>query len=185
MKLIGIIIVAIVVILAIAAISMYNSFVRLKNNCDEAYATMDVYLKKHFDLIPNLVEVVKGYATHERETLDSVTKARTAVMSSSTPEEKLANEAALSGTLKSLFAVSEAYPDLKANTNFMELQQQLESTEQDIANARKYYNAVVKQLNTKTEQFPSNIIANMFHFTKRPMYEVESEGERQNVQVSF
>ena len=146
---------------------------------------MDVYLKKRFDLIPNLVETVKAYAEHEKDTLDNVTKARTAVMDSATPEEKMANESALSGTLKSLFAVSENYPDLKANQNFLDMQEQLQKVEEDIANSRKYYNAVVKELNTKTEQFPTNIIASMFHFTKRPMFEVGGEEERQNVNVEF
>ena len=164
---------------------MYNGFIRLKNNCDEAFATMDVYLKKRYDLIPNLVETVKGYAAHEKETLERVVAARNMAQGASTPEEKAAGESMLQGTLKSLFAVAESYPDLKANQNFMDLQGQLKAVEEDIANSRKYYNAVVKQFNTKCEVFPSNLIAGIFHFEKKPMFEVEAQEERQNVKVSF
>lgn len=182
---IAIIILAIVVLIALWLIGGYNGFVKAKNNVEEAYSTMDVYLKKRFDLIPNLVETVKGYAKHEAGTLEKVTEARTAVMDSKTSEDKLANESVLSGTLRSLFAVAENYPELKANQNFLELQGQLETTENDIANARKYYNAVVKVLNTKCETFPSNLIASLFHFSKRPMFEVAAEEERENVAVEF
>lgn len=175
----------VIVVLVIVFIAMYNSFVRLRNNCEEAFATMDVYLKKRYDLIPNLVETVKGYASHEKETLEKVVAARNMAQSASTLEEKAAGENALQGTLKSLFAVAENYPDLKANENFMDLQNQLRFVEEDIANARKYYNAVVKQFNTKCEVFPSNLIAGIFHFTKRPMFEVDSAEERKNVKVSF
>lgn len=179
-----IIIAVITVILIVWLIGAYNGFVRLKNTVEEAFATMDVYMKKRFDLIPNLVETVKGYAAHEKETLMSVTQARTAVMNSATTEERLANENVLSGALKSLFAVSEAYPDLQANVNFMDLQKQLQKVEDDIANSRKYYNAVVRDYNIKREQFPSSIIAGMFHFEKKPMFEIP-ETERENVQVQF
>ena len=180
-----IIILILIAIIVVYFITGYNSFIKLKNNVEEAFATMDVYLKKRFDLIPNLVETVKGYAAHEAGTLEKVTSARTAVMNSATTEDKLANESILSGTLRSLFAVAENYPDLKANQNFLDLQGQLQQTEDEIANSRKYYNAVVKQLNTKCESFPSNIIASIFHFTKRPMFEVSAEEERENVNVSF
>ena len=179
------IIIAIVIVLVVIVIGMYNSFIKMKNNCDEAFATMDVYLKKRFDLIPNLVETVKGYASHEKETLEKVMAARNGVQSAATVEEKMAQENVLTGTLKSLFAVAEAYPDLKANTNFLDLQNQLQSVEEDIANSRKYYNAVVKQFNTKCEMFPSNIIASMFHFERKPMFEVDSAEERKNVEVKF
>ena len=179
------IILILIAIIVVYFITGYNSFIKLKNNVEEAFATMDVYLKKRFDLIPNLVETVKGYAAHEAGTLEKVTNARTAVMNSATTEDKLANESILSGTLRSLFAVAENYPDLKANQNFLDLQGQLQQTEDEIANSRKYYNAVVKQLNTKCESFPSNIIASIFHFTKRPMFEVSAEEERENVNVSF
>lgn len=179
------IIIAIIIVLAIAFVGMYNSFIKLKNSCEEAFSTMDVYMKKRFDLIPNLVETVKGYASHEKETLEKVMAARNGVQSAATVEEKMAQENVLTGTLKSLFAVAEAYPDLKANTNFLDLQNQLQSVEEDIANSRKYYNAVVKQFNTKCEMFPSNIIASIFHFEKKPMFEVDSAEERKNVEVKF
>lgn len=179
------IIIAIVIVLVVVFIGMYNSFIKLRNSCEEAYSTMDVYLKKRFDLIPNLVETVKGYAAHEKETLQNVIAARNNLQNASTPEEKLAGENALQGTLKTLFAVAEAYPDLKANTNFLDLQNQLKAVEEDIANSRKYYNAVVKQFNTKCEIFPSNIIASVFHFEKQPMFEVDSAEERKNVEVKF
>ena len=177
--------IGIIVVLIIIFVVMYNGFIRLKNNCDEAFATMDVYLKKRYDLIPNLVETVKGYAAHEKETLERVVAARNMAQGASTPEEKAAGESMLQGTLKSLFAVAESYPDLKANQNFMDLQGQLNAVEEDIANSRKYYNAVVKQFNTKCEVFPSNLIAGIFHFEKKPMFEVEAQEERQNVKVSF
>ena len=180
-----IVVIAIIVIVVLGLVGMYNSFVKLKNNVEEAFATMDVYLKKRFDLIPNLVQTVKGYATHESETLDKVVRARSMIQSSSSQEERLDNENLLSGTLRSLFAVSEAYPDLKANENFLDLSDQLKRVEEDIANSRKYYNAVVKMYNTKREVFPSNIIAGMFHFDKKPLYEVVSQEERENVKVEF
>ena len=179
------IIIAIIIVLAIAFVGMYNSFIKLKNSCEEAFSTMDVYMKKRFDLIPNLVETVKGYAAHEKKTLEKVMAARNGIQSAATVEEKMAQENVLTGTLKSLFAVAEAYPDLKANTNFLDLQNQLQSVEEDIANSRKYYNAVVKQFNTKCEMFPSNIIASMFHFERKPMFEVDSAEERKNVEVKF
>ena len=179
------IIIGIIIVLALIFVGMYNSFIKLKNSCDEASSTMDVYLKKRFDLIPNLVETVKGYAAHEKETLQNVIAARNNLQNASTTEEKLAGENALQGTLKTLFAVAEAYPDLKANTNFLDLQDQLKGVENDIANSRKYYNAVVKQFNTKCEMFPSNIIAGICHFEKKPMFEVDSAEERKNVEVKF
>ena len=180
-----IIILIVIAILVVYVITGYNRFIKARNNVEEAFSTMDVYLKKRFDLIPNLVETVKGYAAHEAGTLQKVTDARAAVMNSATTEDKLANESVLTGTLRSLFAVAENYPDLKANQNFLELQGQLQQTEDEIASERKYYNAVVKIFNTLCETFPSNIIANIFHFVRRPMFEVSAEEERQNVNVSF
>lgn len=179
-----IIIGVIIAVLVVAVIAMYNGFVKSSNDCEEAFSTMDVYLKKRFDLIPNLVETVKGYASHEKETLNAVTAARTAVGNSSSTAEKLANENVLSGTLRSLFAVAEAYPDLKANANFQELMGQLQKVEEDIANARKYYNAVVKKYNIKVQAFPSSIIASMFHYEKKPMFETDA-ASRENVKVDF
>lgn len=179
------IILGLIVIIGLWLILSRNSFVSIKNQVEEAFSTMDVYLKKRYDLIPNLVETVKGYASHESETFTKVTAARTAAMNSTSIDEKIANENALSGTLKSLFAVAEAYPQLQANTNFLDLQQQLKGLEDEIANSRKYYNAVVRTMNTKVESFPSNLIASMFGFKKQPFFEVGSAEERENVQVKF
>jgi LemA protein len=180
-----IILIVVVAIIAVWFIAGYNGFVKLKNNVEEGFSTMDVYLKKRYDLIPNLVETVKGYATHESGTLEKVIAARNMAQSATTVEDKLANENVLSGTLKSLFAIAEAYPDLKANTNFLDLQNQLKKIEEDIANSRKYYNAVVKTFNTKCESFPSLIIAKIFSFSKKPMFEVNDATERENVKVQF
>ncbi|MGL4607976.1 MAG: LemA family protein [Eubacteriaceae bacterium] len=185
MNLFFIVIVGAIVIVGLWLIFSRNAFVEIKNKVEEAFATMDVYLKKRYDLIPNLVETVKGYAKHESETLAQVTAARTAAMNATSIDEKIANENHLSSTLKSLFAVAEAYPDLKANTNFLELQTMLSQIEDEIANSRKYYNATVRTMNTKVEKFPSNIIANIFGFKKQPFFEVNSQEERQNVAVSF
>ena len=182
------IIVAVVVLLIIIVIAVcagtYNSFVKMRNTCEEAWATIDVYLKKRYDLIPNLVETVKGYAKHESGTLEKVIAARNAAMSADAPRDKIAAENALTGTLRSLFAVAEAYPQLQANTNFLDLQNQLKQIEAELANARKYYNATVRQINTKMETFPSNIIASMMHLKKFDYYEIEEE-ERQNVKVQY
>ena len=179
------IIAAVVVLIVLIFVVMYNGFVRANNDCEEAYSTMDVYMKKRYDLIPNLVETVKGYASHEKETLQKVIEARNFAQGATTVEDKIAGENALTGTLKSLFAISEAYPDLKANTNFLDLQNQLKSIEEDIANSRKYYNAVVKLYNNKCQVFPNNIIGQMFKFKLRQMFQVDSEEERRNVKVSF
>lgn len=176
---------AVLFILVIWVIGSYNGFVKLKNSIEEAFSTMDVYLKKRYDLIPNLVETVKGYASHEKETLERVMAARNMAASATTMEGRVEGENMLQGTLKSLFAVAEAYPDLKANTNFMELQGELRRMEDEIANSRKYYNAVVKSFNTKRELFPATIIAGLFHFEKKPLFEVAEAGERENVKVQF
>ncbi len=176
---------AILVVVALWLVSTYNSFVKLKVNAEEGYSTMDVYLKKRYDLIPNLVETVKGYAKHEKETLQNVIAARNSAMNATNVQEKAQAETELNKTLKTIFALSESYPDLKANQNFVSLQQQLQQMEQDIANARKYYNATVKMLNVKVQSFPSNFVANMFKFTKRDMFEVTDANERENVKVEF
>jgi len=183
-----IIVLGLLVIVGVGAIWVvmeYNGFIKLRNIIDESFSTMDVYLKKRYDLIPNLVETVKGYAAHEAGTLEKVVEARNMAQNSKTITEKAENESALSGTLKSLFAIAEAYPDLKANTNFMDLQSQLRKLEEDIANARKYYNGTVKEFNTKVETFPSNLIAGFFKFTRRVFFEVETVEERENVKVQF
>lgn len=176
---------AIIIVIALYVMSIYNSLVMLRNDTEEGFSTMDVYLKKRYDLIPNLVETVKGYAKHEKETLEKVIQARNMAMQATSVEEKAKTENALTGTLKSLFALSESYPDLKANNNFVDLQQQLKQIENDIANSRKYYNGVVKVFNNKIEVFPSNIIAGWFKFTRKPMFEVEDASERKNVKVEF
>jgi LemA protein len=185
MEYIGFILLGLVVVVALWVMGTYNSLITIRNKVEEAFSTMDVYLVKRYDLIPNLVETVKGYAKHERETLDAVIKARNAAQSSGTVEEKIANENVLAGTLGRLFALAEAYPDLKANSNFMDLQAQLKVLEEDVANARKYYNGAVRQYNTQIQVFPTNILANMFKFTKKPLFEVEEESQRKAVKVQF
>ncbi|MCU6765040.1 MULTISPECIES: LemA family protein [Blautia] len=180
-----IIVLAIVVLLVLWLVSSYNGFVRLRNKSEEAFSAMDVSLKKRYDLIPNFVETVKGYAKHEQDTLQAVINARNMAMNANSPEQKIANDNALSGTLKSLFALTESYPDLKANQNFLSLQNQLSRIEEEIAGSRRYYNGVVNKYNTKTEMFPGNILASLFGFKRKPLYEVNSDAERENVKVSF
>ncbi|MDX8416498.1 MAG: LemA family protein [Absicoccus sp.] len=177
-----IIILIIVVLIVLIAISAYNKLIRMRNKVDESYATMDVYLKKRFDLIPNLVATVKGYAKHEADTLEKVIAQRGSAHGT---HEILDSERAIGGAIRNLFAVAESYPDLKANQNFMDLQGQLKKVEEDIANARKYYNAVVREYNDAIMTIPTNIIASLFHFEKRQMFEVDNENERQNVKVEF
>ncbi len=179
------VVLAVIIVGVIWVISAYNGFVRLRNMVEEAFATMDVYLKKRYDLIPNLVETVKGYAKHEAGTLEKVVQARNIAADAKTIEGKIQGENMLRSTLKSLFAIAEAYPDLKANTNFLDLQSQLQRIEDEIANSRKYYNAIVKEFNIKTETFPNNIIAGMFRFTRQTMFEVNDETEREAVKVQF
>ncbi|MFB0919434.1 MAG: LemA family protein [Oscillospiraceae bacterium] len=176
--------IGVIAIILLWVVSAYNGLVKLRNMVREAFSTMDVYMKKRYDLIPNLVETVKGYASHEAGTLEKVIQARNAAASATTVEGKIEGENALAGTLKSLFALAEAYPDLKANTNFMDLQRQLQAVEGDIANSRKYYNAVVRDYNTKIETFPSVIVASMFGFKQETMFEINS-AERENVKVQF
>lgn len=180
-----IIVLAIVVLLVLWLVSSYNGFVRLRNKSEEAFSAMDVSLKKRYDLIPNFVETVKGYVKHEQDTLQAVINARNMAMNANSPEQKIANDNALSGTLKSLFALTESYPDLKANQNFLSLQNQLSRIEEEIAGSRRYYNGVVNKYNTKTEMFPGNILASLFGFKRKPLYEVNSDAERENVKVSF
>lgn len=179
-----IIIIVILVLLALYAINVYNALVKIRNNAEEAESAIDVHLKQRYDLIPNLVETVKGYAKHESGTLEAVIKARNAAMGATTTAEKDEANNVLQGTLKSLFALSESYPELKANTNFLDLQQQLKKIEDGLLNARKYFNAIVKSMNTKIEVFPSSIVASMFGFKKLSYVKVEEEA-RQNVKVSF
>lgn len=181
----AIIVIALIVLIAIYIVSTYNSLIRGRNTVEEAFSTMDVYLKKRWDLIPNIVASVKGYAKHEAETLEKVISARNTGYASMTSEQKLEVNAELTRGLASFNAVAEQYPDLKANQNFMDLNAQLKKTEEDIANARKYYNAVVKKFNNKVEMFPSSIVAGMFHFEKQKMFIVDDAAERQAVKVEF
>ena len=166
-------------------VTTYNSFVSLNVKCEEAYSTMDIYLKKRYDLIPNLVETVKGYAKHESETLESVVAARGAAVSAKTPEAKAAAEGTLNNALSRLMVISESYPELKANANFVDLQKQLQQMENEIANSRKYYNGVVKTYNIKCQSIPSNLVASLAHFTVKPLFEITNEVERANVKVQF
>ena len=179
-----IIVIAIVVVLAAWFVSIYNGIVRKDNRCDNAWQTIDAQLQRRNDLIPNLVETVKGYAAHESGTLTAVTQARAAVMSARTPEEKMAASNVLSDTLKSLFAVAEAYPDLKANTNFQQLQAELSETENKIVYARQSFNDCVLEYNNAIETFPGNIVAGS-KFKMRQGFEVTDASVRQAPQVKF
>ena len=189
---VGIVVGVVVLLLAIILVAWWiktrNGFVLLKNRVEEGMATIDVYLKKRFDLIPNLVETVKGYAKHESETLEKVVAARSLSMNAKTAEEKMAAANNLSSSLRTLFtAVSESYPQLQANTNFLDLQQQLKNIEGELESSRRYYNGVVKSFNTKLELFPANIVGKRMGegYEKQPYFELESEEERKNVKVQF
>ena len=178
------ILVLLVIILIAWYISTFNKLQRLKNLVEEGWSTIDVQLKKRYDLIPNLVETVKGYAKHESETLEAVIRARNAAMTAS-GDGKIAAENMLTGTLKSLFALQEAYPQLKANTNFIDLQNQLKVVETEIASARRYYNGTVKEMNTKIDMFFAGMGARKMKLEKRKYFELDSEEERKAVKVSF
>lgn len=168
------------------AISIYNKLIRLRNTSQSAWSDIDVQLKKRFDLVPNLVETVKSYATHERTLLEKLTAARSAGMQASGPAETAQAENMFRDTLRSLFAIAEAYPDLKANQSFQQLQTQLKDLEDGIESARRYYNAVVRDFNTAIEQFPSNLIASHYRFEQKEFFELETpEIERKPVKVSF
>jgi len=175
----------IIVLAALLAVGMYNSLITLRNRCDNAWSQVDVQLRRRFDLIPNLVETVKGYAKHESGVFERVTQARTQAMGAATPKEAGQAENVLSGALKSLFAVVENYPDLKANQNFLMLQEELAGTESKIAYARQFYNDVVMKFNMKQQVFPSNIIANMFSFKEKEYFEIGDEAAKGPVKVSF
>ncbi len=172
------------VVIAVAVIAMYNRLIVLRNRVDNAWSQIDVQLKRRYDLIPNLVETVKGYAAHESGTLEKVTQARNMAMNASGVAEQGAAENMLSGALKSLFAVAEAYPDLKANQNFMMLQEELSGTESKIAYARQFYNDSVMSFNTGIQSFPANIFAGMFGFAAREYFEIE-EVAKETPKVSF
>ena len=178
------IIIAIVVIILIALFVTYNSFVKLNNKVKEAFSTMDVYLKKRWDLIPNIVETVKGYAKHEKSTLTEVVKMRNSAYDNMTDDEKIKTNEKLSSSIFKIMALAESYPDLKANENFKDLSNQLSQIEDDIANSRKYYNATIRDFNNKVEMFPSNVIAKIFGYKSKNMFEANEE-ERQNVKVNL
>ncbi len=181
------IILAVVAAILLWAVAMYNRFVTLTNRVKEAWSDIDVQFKRRYDLIPNLIETVKGYAAHEAGTLQKVTEMRTRAMNAGNPAEKAAAENMLSGALKSLFAVSENYPNLKANENFLELQRELSDTENKIQAARRFYNSTVQDLNTSLQSFPSNLVGSTFGFTTRDFFQLDQNEAvaKEPVKVSF
>lgn len=183
----GALIVLLIIVGAVVliVIGMYNSLITLRNRCDNAWSQVDVQLRRRYDLIPNLVETVKGYAKHEREVFEKVTQARASAINAQTVKDQGQAENMLTGALKSLFAVAEAYPDLKANQNFLMLQEELAGTEGKVAYARQFYNDVVMKFNMKQQVFPSNIIANMFGFKIKDYFQIEDEIAKGPVKVSF
>jgi LemA protein len=180
----GLILIIIIAVLALWAVAIYNGLIKLKNRVDEAWSDINVQLKRRYDLIPNLINTVKGYAAHEKELFEKVTEARTQAMGAQNPADKEKAENMLSGTLKSLFAVAENYPDLKANQNFLELQRELTDTEDKIQASRRFYNGNVRDFNTKIEIFPNNIFAGILHFVKRDFFQADAS-EKENVKVEF
>lgn len=182
----GLIIVLVVAgVIVLWLVLAYNSLIRSRNRVKESWSDIDVQLKRRYDLIPNLLETVKGYAKHEREVFENVTKARTVAMGATTVGEHNKADNMLTGALKSLFAVAEAYPDLKANQNFLKLQDELTDTENKVQAARRFYNSTVLTYNTQIQQVPTNVIAGMFGFTKEEFFEVQTEQEREAVKVQF
>ena len=175
---------AILLLLAIGFAAIYNSLVKLREQAEAAWADVDVHLKRRYDLVPNLVETVKGYASHEEETLQKVVRARSAAISATGPVEQGAAENFLTGALKSIFALAEAYPQLQAAEGFRDLQASLAKLEDDIQHARRYYNAVVRDYNTRISQVPSNLVASAFRFQRRDLFEID-EGERSVPEVKF
>ncbi|HEU0051486.1 MAG TPA: LemA family protein [Patescibacteria group bacterium] len=175
----------VVVLIAIWLWAVYNGLIKSRNQTDEAWSDIDVQLKRRYDLIPNLINTVKGYAAHESTVFEQVTAARSAAMSAQTPSDKMAAENALAGTLKSLFAVAEAYPELKANQNFLSLQAELTDTEDKIQAARRFYNGNVRDFNTKLQVFPTSLIGSMLGFKAKNFFEAGSEAERQAPEVKF
>lgn len=180
-----IVILVVVGLLVLILAGMYNSLVQLRVRADSAWSDIDVQLKRRHDLIPNLVETVKGYAAHEKGTFENIAKFRSQAMQATTPADKAQAENQLTSALKSLFAVAENYPELKASEQFTGLQNSLNSIEDNIQNARRYYNAVIRDYNTRVQSFPSNIIAGMFGFQTKQFFEVDSPADRENVQVKF
>ena len=179
------VIVAVVILIALALIGIFNNLVQKRIRCQEAWSQIDVQLKRRYDLIPNLVETVKGYAAHEKETLERVIQARNQAISAQGVEKQAQAENFLTGALRQLFALSESYPNLKANENFMQLQEELTSTENKIAFARQHYNDSTALYNTAREKFPNNMVAGMFGFQKREYFELEEPGMREAPKVQF
>lgn len=172
-------------VLVFLVIGIYNSLIRMRNRVNEAWSDIDVQLKRRYDLIPNLVETVKGYMTHEREVFEKVTEARTRALSAKTMKEHEGAENMLTGALKTLFAVSENYPQLRASENFLELQRELRDTEDKIQASRRFYNGVVRDYNTKIQSFPVNLMAGSFNFTKREFFGLKEEAAKEPVKVEF
>ena len=179
------VVLGLIVVVGGLVVSIYNGLVKLRTTAESSWSDIDVQLKKRYDLVPSLVETVKGYASHEKTVFENVTKARSSAMQASTPAAMAKENNVFKDTLKSLFAVAEAYPELKANSNFVQLQKQFEEIENDIEAARRYYNAVVRDYNIKTETFPSTIIASMFGFAKREFFELDSTDERKPIKPDF
>jgi LemA protein len=178
--------IGIFIVLVLWAILIYNGFISLRNRAKEAWADIEVQLKRRYDLIPNLVNTVKGYATHESSAFENVTRARSAAMGAGSLTDKAGAENMLTGALKSVFAIAEAYPELKANENFLELQRELSDTENKIQAARRFYNTNVRDLNIKIESFPSNMLANMFNFSKMEFFDLGDDDAAQHpVEVDF
>ncbi|MDD6419191.1 MAG: LemA family protein [Clostridium sp.] len=178
------IILAVIILIIIYAFILYNNFISLDNKVKEAFSTMDIYLKKRWDLIPNLVETVKGYAKYEEETLTRVTKLRNTVYNEMTNDEKIINNEELSSDVSKIMALKEAYPELKANENFIDLSNKLTKIEDDIANARKYYNGTVRIYNNKVQMFPNNIFAKLFGYKTKRMFEASLE-DKQNIRINL
>ena len=178
------IVIAIIALIIIYAFVLYNSFVKLNNKVKEAFSTMDVYLKKRWDLIPNVVETVKGYANHEKDTLKEIVELRNSAYDKMSDDEKIKTNEQLSSGISKIMALAEAYPDLKANENFKDLSNQLTKVEDEIANSRKYYNGVVRIYNNKVEMFPSNIFASLFGYKTKTMFEASSN-ERENIKIKL
>ncbi len=179
-----VIIIVVIVLVGVWLIGVYNGLIKLKNRVDEAWSDIDVQLKRRYDLIPNLINTVKGYATHEKDLLEKTTEARAKAIAAGTVGEQEAAENMLTGALKSVFAVAENYPELKANQNFLELQKELSDTENKIQASRRFYNGNVRDFNTKIEVFPTNLIANKLNFSKREFFEAGTE-EKENIKVEF
>jgi LemA protein len=185
MTVVLIVIVALIVLAAIYFVTAFNSLIRLRNRAEEGFSDIDVQLKRRHDLIPNLVETVKGYAAHERQVLENVTAARSTAVAASGPAAQAQAENQLTGALRQLFAVAENYPDLKASRNFLELQNEITDTEDKIQAARRFYNMTVRDLNIKIESFPSSIIANMRGIQRREFFELDDSADREVPEVSF